>query len=395
MAKTDKGSSKLPPERLIEKIGKEISYISYNRKGERLVFGERDLRYYFRATSPQWIEPRSTLPVSPNQRAEEAFLIFRKEGFSKKLKALYRWTSGNVAFDFEIKGKSPQMKKRNRQSSVPKATIKSQSKKPLPQGNSQLLSNLQPTSCGSCFCILSDRFFLTNFHVVKGAEMVVVESDRFLSVACVEKYCEYYDLALLRTKRRSKITPQVLSDTPPEIADYVFTAGYPDPNVQGRNVKFTDGSISALTGMRDNPNQQQISVPLQPGNSGGPLVDEKGHVVGVVQATLNPLYTLLNDERIPQGVNYSVSHAALKAFLRDCRHLQDKNRSKETLIAASRKELVKAVIESTCKVDAYSTPKIATSPNPPAPSSQPKTNLDDSLPPLQIWKRIKRFISSR
>lgn len=67
----------------------------------------------------------------------------------------------------------------------------------------------------------------------------------------------------------------------------VFTIGFPNATLQGVEPKFTDGRISSLTGFRDEKDSYQVSVPIQPGNSGGPLVDMKaGHAIGITSAIL-------------------------------------------------------------------------------------------------------------
>src|SRR5207249_8879954 len=86
----------------------------------------------------------------------------------------------------------------------------------------------------------------------------------------------------------------------------VFTIGFPNPDVQGTEPKLTRGEISSLAGMRDDPRHFQISVPVQPGNSGGPLVDLNGNVVGVVSMRMGDLRALKLTGALPQNVNYAI-----------------------------------------------------------------------------------------
>src|SRR5208283_1652516 len=90
------------------------------------------------------------------------------------------------------------------------------------------------------------------------------------------------------------------------MGDPVFTIGFPNTDVQGTEPKYTDGKISSLSGMEDDPSQYQITVPIQPGNSGGALVAGNGAVVGVVRAKLNDLAVLVVSGSVPQNVNYAV-----------------------------------------------------------------------------------------
>ena len=89
------------------------------------------------------------------------------------------------------------------------------------------------------------------------------------------------DLALL--KAEEKFTPlQVISSRTVKMGTTVTAVGFPNIGLQGFAPKLAKGEIAALSGAQDDPRYFQISVPVQPGNSGGALVDERGNVVGVV-----------------------------------------------------------------------------------------------------------------
>jgi hypothetical protein len=94
-----------------------------------------------------------------------------------------------------------------------------------------------------------------------------------------------------------------------------MTIGFPNPEVQGLAPKFTQGTISALSGFSDSPNTLQISVPVQPGNSGGALVDMSGRVVGVVVGRLNAVTMARETGALSENVNYAVKGTHLLAFL--------------------------------------------------------------------------------
>lgn len=85
-----------------------------------------------------------------------------------------------------------------------------------------------------------------------------------------------------------------------------FTLGFPQPGLQGRGIKYTEGTISALEGFMGDQKRFQVSVEIQPGNSGGPLLDSSGRVIGVIASTL------LNG----QNVNYAIKGETLLHFLR-------------------------------------------------------------------------------
>jgi S1-C subfamily serine protease len=97
----------------------------------------------------------------------------------------------------------------------------------------------------------------------------------------------------------------------------VFTFGHPNPSIQGLDPVYTSGDISKLSGIKDDPRTFQISVPIQPGNSGGALIDEHGNVVGVVVARLNALKLLATTGNLPQNVNYAVKSTRLLSLLEE------------------------------------------------------------------------------
>jgi S1-C subfamily serine protease len=100
-----------------------------------------------------------------------------------------------------------------------------------------------------------------------------------------------------------------------KLGESVFTIGFPNIELQGFSPKLTKGEISSLTGMQDDPREFQISVAVQPGNSGGPLVNQYGNVVGIVAAQLADIATLETTGSLPQNVNYAVKSSVLNVLL--------------------------------------------------------------------------------
>jgi S1-C subfamily serine protease len=95
----------------------------------------------------------------------------------------------------------------------------------------------------------------------------------------------------------------------------VATIGFPDPSLQGFSPKLAKGEIASLSGAGDDPRYFQISVPVQPGNSGGALVDERGNVIGIVSAKLDASAALAMSGSLPENVNYAVKSSFLLSFL--------------------------------------------------------------------------------
>jgi S1-C subfamily serine protease len=169
---------------------------------------------------------------------------------------------------------------------------------------------------GSGFFITKDGYLLTNFHVVRDASKVEVKYKIRVFKAEVVKVDEDNDLALLKVSG-ADFTPLAISHkASADLGDEVFTIGFPNIDLQGIEPKFTDGKISGLSGMRDDPSEYQISVPVQPGNSGGPLCDANGEVVGIVVARLDDLAALRHSGAVPQNVNYAVKSKLALRLLR-------------------------------------------------------------------------------
>jgi S1-C subfamily serine protease len=132
----------------------------------------------------------------------------------------------------------------------------------------------------------------------------------------------------------------------------VFTIGFPNPDMQGVEPKLTRGEISSLAGMKDDPRHFQISVPVQPGNSGGPLVDLNGNVVGVVSMRLGDFRALKLTGALPQNVNYAIKSSIINGVVQTVPEAASKLKSAE---AKERKfeDIVRDVEDSVAIVLGY------------------------------------------
>jgi S1-C subfamily serine protease len=166
---------------------------------------------------------------------------------------------------------------------------------------------------GSGFFISEDGYFLTNDHVVKNAHRVKLKIGGDFFDASIVREDADHDLALLKTEGTFKALR--ISSHEAELGQAVFTIGFPDIKLQGTEPKYTDGKISSVTGLQDNPDEYQISVPVQPGNSGGPLVDTAGNIKGIIVARLNDLAALQSMGSLPQNVNYAIKGRVLREFV--------------------------------------------------------------------------------
>jgi S1-C subfamily serine protease len=172
----------------------------------------------------------------------------------------------------------------------------------------------RPQSSGTGFFITDDGYLITNEHVAgSGAPMGLVTEAGVVS-ARVVRLDAANDLALLKVEGKFAALPVVSSRTM-RLGSTVATVGFPNIGLQGFAPKLAKGEIAALSGAQDDPRYFQISVPVQPGNSGGALVDERGNVVGVISAKLSAAAAVVTSGALPENVNYAVKSSFLLSFL--------------------------------------------------------------------------------
>lgn len=165
--------------------------------------------------------------------------------------------------------------------------------------------------------LVAGGYVVTNHHVVAGRKSIILLSKDGTKIpASVAIDDAINDLVLLKPESSKHLPPALpLANGPAQVGEQVFTVGYPHPNMMGVEPKLTQGIVNARTGLRNDPRVFQISVPLQAGNSGGPLVNMNGAVVGVVEAKLNAAMVFKWTGDLPQNVNYAVKVAYVRVLL--------------------------------------------------------------------------------
>ena len=171
-----------------------------------------------------------------------------------------------------------------------------------------------PKASGSGFFLTTDGIIATNAHVVEGAANIelTVSNDlgNFTYKAKLLLKDSQNDVALLQIdddsfKGLTSIPYGIIENS--DVGSMVFTIGFPLNDVMGNNYKVSDGIISSLSGIADDMRYYQISVPLQPGNSGGPLFNEEGNVIGITSSRLNSEAVGVQIE----NVNYAIKSSYL------------------------------------------------------------------------------------
>jgi S1-C subfamily serine protease len=170
------------------------------------------------------------------------------------------------------------------------------------------------TATGTGFFITDDGYLISNYHVVKDAAQVRLVTSAGIISAKVVRVDAANDLALLKTDGKFSPLP-IAPSRSMSLGATVATVGFPNIGLQGFAPKLAKGEIASLSGAADDARYFQISVPVQPGNSGGALVDDRGNVIGIVSAKLDASVALATSGALPENVNYAVKSSFLLSFL--------------------------------------------------------------------------------
>jgi hypothetical protein len=161
-----------------------------------------------------------------------------------------------------------------------------------------------PQSSGTGFAINSDGYIATNHHVIDGANNIIVtgidgdmETTYHAKVIVEDKR---NDLAILKIEKRLGEIPYKMNKSTLGKGNGVYALGYPLPSMLGRDINFTDGKISKTSGFDNDPTYYQHSAPIQPGNSGGPLFNEDGNIIGINTSGIDQDYVTT------EGIFFSV-----------------------------------------------------------------------------------------
>ncbi len=176
---------------------------------------------------------------------------------------------------------------------------------------------------GSGFTITANGYIVTNCHVVEDSSKITLVREGLEYPATIVAVDKSNDIAILKISS-STIPLPLITSRKTKIGNAVYSMGFPNVQLQGLSPKFTSGLISSLTGLRDDPKHFQISVPIQPGNSGGALVDNRGNVIGVVTAKLSQKAAINTTGTIAENVNYALKSSYVLILLESLPEISDK-----------------------------------------------------------------------
>ena len=158
----------------------------------------------------------------------------------------------------------------------------------------------------------SEGHVLTNEHVVSKCRKVRVAGGEIAKQIATDAKI---DVALLKVRPNKRSTATFRSGRGIRTGDDVVVAGYPLHGLLSSELNITKGIVSSLAGPGDDRRIIQITAPVQPGNSGGPVLDSSGNVVGVVVARLSAIKLVRATGVLPQNVNFAISAGSARAFL--------------------------------------------------------------------------------
>lgn len=196
---------------------------------------------------------------------------------------------------------------------------------------------------GSGFLLNSKGYILTNQHVIDGAKKIIISGingEHHLKIkADVVAIDVQNDLAVLKVNSPSITFPlppySIKKSTHTLQGDNIFALGYPIKEILGSEIKVTNGIINSNSGYKGSLAQFQFSAAIQPGNSGGPLLNKKGEVIGIVTSKLS--------SQKMESVGYATKSDYILTFLSLIKELELDDLSKSTITNLSLSEQVKLI----------------------------------------------------
>jgi len=202
---------------------------------------------------------------------------------------------------------------------------------------------------GTGFLVDPKGLLITAYHVVEGTESIEVRCGSLPSQAATLKtHSAATDLALLEISTQTASFLNIAPKRSVALGMRVFSVGYPLTDVLGVQPKYTEGTVSGLSGPADDASLLQISVPVQPGNSGGALVNDNGEVVGVITSTASTAAFLNLTGNVPQNISWAVKGEYAAALIDHPIRAQ---------VAEGRDAIIERVTASSCLIIARSKQK--------------------------------------
>ena len=173
---------------------------------------------------------------------------------------------------------------------------------------------------GTGFLFSSANYVITSYHVVQGAKSINVRDANGEKIdATIAAKDTDHDIAILKLSK-SPISRQniiTLGDSASvKTGDRVFTYGFPLVDLLGyKEPRYSEGFINSLSGISNNPHLFQVSIPIQPGNSGGPIFNANHELIGIATSSIDSEQTRKVFGAIPQNVNFAIKSSHITSLL--------------------------------------------------------------------------------
>ncbi|WFU06267.1 trypsin-like peptidase domain-containing protein (plasmid) [Rhizobium sp. CB3171] len=222
-----------------------------------------------------------------------------------------------------------------------------------------------PNYSGTGFAVTSDGWVLTNAHVIEGCTRIEVKGKGDATDPRVDAN---NDLALIKIAAPEPSKPIIFRRAPTRLGEDLVAMGYPLATLLADSVKVTTGNVNALAGLRNDTRYIQISTPIQPGNSGGPVVDRDGFLMGITSATLSK-ETADQIGITAQNVNFAIRASVADLFMQSQSiegQSGDRAADQQPISTA---DLAEKLSPSVFQILCYGKPEVQAAPKPPEAST--------------------------
>ncbi len=204
---------------------------------------------------------------------------------------------------------------------------------------------------GTGFAISRDGYFITSLHLIKGADSVFIQNKHIQNYKAVTVFRDVQsDIAILKVVSPEFVSysslPYSFSEKSGNLGEQVFTLGYPR-----EDIVYGDGALSASSGYEGDTISYQISIPVNPGNSGGPLIDGSGNIIGLISGKLTET----------EGTAFAIKSqnivSVIDSLAIDSLHVGFKLNKKNNLIGLSRVNQIKILKDYIVNIKVYNNGK--------------------------------------
>ena len=258
-------------------------------------------KMYFGGGDDSSIAKKNALAKCVNENPSSKDQCLQYSVVKRGKQAYVIWEAEREAYELRKAQASSKQKTPNE---VSKSPSKTEAKKIIK--SEDINPNLITIGSGSGFYINNKGYALTNNHVIDICAQSVAVIDGKETLFRVIATDKTNDVAVLKTDYKSRNYIKINEDGA-KLGENVIAVGYPLAGRLSDSVKITRGIVSSLSGLDNNIGQIQIDAALQPGNSGGPVLNESGDLVGIASAGLNKLLMAKEAKYIPENVNFAVA----------------------------------------------------------------------------------------